>query len=362
MKIIDKSTYKLPEGIRNVLLIQLGDIGDVVWTTPSIRATKNSIPHSRVSVMVKDGFGSLLEADPSIERICEVKSYHGNLFHQAAGQLSFLKEIRSRHFDLVVDLRLGDRGAFMSFATGAPLRMTFYQSWGLPFWRWFFFTHGVAPAPPVYTRGAADQSLRILREIGIDTKDITPKLWISDAVKKHVHEILAGEKMNRYNQWMTINPYSRWSYKEWNDFKWIDLIRWLWEEFAMPSIVIGSPDEKSKVEALIRQCATPAFNFAGKTTLAELAGLLHLSRLHIGVDSAGPHIAAATGTPTVTIYGPSSWQDWAPVGEQHRVVLPDRDCVPCKKKGCDHSGRSLCLEALSTDSVKSVIRQAMKSP
>jgi len=94
--------------------------------------------------------------------------------------------------------------------------------------------------------------------------------------------------------------------------------------------------------------------------LAELAGLLNLSYLHIGVDSAGPHIAAATGTPTVTIYGPSSWQDWAPIGDQHQVVLPEMDCVPCKRKGCNHSGRSLCLKALSTDSVKSVIHEVMK--
>jgi heptosyltransferase-3 len=79
------------------------------------------------------------------------------------------------------------------------------------------------------------------------------------------------------------------------------------------------------------------------------------------VDSAGPHIAAATGTPTVTIYGPSSWQDWAPVGEQHRVVLPDMDCVPCKKKGCNHSGRSLCLEELNTEKVKKVVREAMEN-
>jgi hypothetical protein len=76
----------------------------------------------------------------------------------------------------------------MSFASGAPIRVTFYQSWGLPRWRWFFFTHGVVPGPSVYTRGATDQSLRILREIGIDTKDIIPKLWVSDTVKKRVQE------------------------------------------------------------------------------------------------------------------------------------------------------------------------------
>ncbi|HRS83567.1 MAG TPA: hypothetical protein P5238_08780, partial [Smithellaceae bacterium] len=69
MRIIDPSSkFKLPDSVRKVLLIQLGDIGDVVWTTPSIRAAKNAVPHGKVSVMVREGFGGLLEADPAVDR------------------------------------------------------------------------------------------------------------------------------------------------------------------------------------------------------------------------------------------------------------------------------------------------------
>ncbi|HOX15145.1 MAG TPA: glycosyltransferase family 9 protein [Smithellaceae bacterium] len=361
MHIIDKPNYNLPANIRNILLIQLGDIGDVVWTTPSIWAVKSSIPNSKVSVMVKDGFGGLLEADPSIERIFEVKQYRGNLFHQATRQLSFLKNIRSQHFDLVVDLRLGDRGAFMSFATGAPLRATLYLPEGLPFWRNYFFTHGVVVGPPVHTCGATEQSLRILRRFGIDTEDIIPKLWITDTIKRHVRKILAQEKVDGLKHWITINPFSRWPHKEWGAHKWIEIINWFWKDFAIPVIIIGSREEQTKAEAIRRQCQAKAFNFAGLTTLAELAGLLSQSLLHIGVDSAAPHIAAATGTPTITIYGPSSWKEWAPVGKDHRVIVSDMDCVPCHQKGCDNSGHSQCLETLNADRVKNVIRATMES-
>jgi heptosyltransferase-3 len=361
MKIIGKSNYKPPENIRNILLIQLGDIGDVVWTTPSIWAAKKSIPGLKVSVMVKEGFGGLLEADPSVEQIIEVKRYHGNMIKQTVGQLSFLKDLRFHHFDLVVDLRLGDRGAFMAFATGAAFRVTAHNTESVPFWRKYFFTHGIVPGPPVHTRGAADQSLCILRELGIDTDNIIPRLWVSDAVKKRVQEILTNEKIDRLKNWVTINPFSRWQYKEWNVFKWAEIIDWLWEEYRISVVIVGAPEEKLKAEALIKQCKYKVFNFAGKTTLKELAGVLRLSSLHIGVDSAAPHIAAATGTPTVSIYGPSNWEDWAPIGDNHRVILPDMDCVPCRKKGCDHSGYSRCLEALSADQVKSVIRETIKA-
>jgi heptosyltransferase-3 len=360
MHIINRSTYQLPKGVTKILLIQLGDIGDVVWTTPTIRAVKNSIPGSKVFVLVKEGFGGLLTADTSIERILEAKRYHGNVFQQAAGQLSFLKDLRAQHFDLVVDLRLGDRGAFMSFATGAPLRVSMYDPGGVPFWRNYLFTHGVVASAPVHARGAADQSLCIIRKLGIDTDDVIPRLWVSDSTKKRVREILIDEKMDCLKHWITINPFSRWQYKEWNDSKWIEIINWLWQDFAIPIVIVASPEEEPRAERLIQQCEARAFNFAGKTTIGELAGVLSLSSLHIGVDSAAPHIAAAVGTPTITIYGPSSWKDWAPLGKDHRVIVPDRDCVPCHKKGCDGNGWSRCLEELNADQVKKVIREAIE--
>ena len=63
-----------------------------------------------------------------------------------------------------------------------------------------------------------------------------------------------------------------------------------------------------------------------------------MSSVHVGVDSAAPHIAAAVGTPTVTIYGPTDWRDWAPVGKQHRVVVPQMDCIPCHQDGMQRPG------------------------
>lgn len=363
MKIIDPSTYKLPGQVRNILLIQLGDIGDVVWTTPTIRAAKSAIPDGKLSILVRDGFGSLLEADPSLDQVFETKHYPGNLFRQAAGQLAFLRNIRARHFDLAIDLRLGDRGAFMSLASGAPIRVTMHHTEGLPFWRPFCFTHSVVPVGDgvIKHRGATEHILRIVRPLGMDTQDISPRLWVSDAVKRSVGEILSRENADGQKQWITINPFSRWSYKEWGDSKWAFVINRLWKDRGIPSIIIGSAEERQRAEAIIRHCETRVVNLAGQTTLAELAGVLSLSRLHIGVDSAAPHIAAATGVPTITIYGPSSWFDWAPVGKDHRVILPEMDCVPCHKKGCDGSGQSRCLNELTPEQVIPVICEALDS-
>lgn len=270
----------------------------------------------------------------------------------------FTRNLRQEHFDLVFDLRAGDRGAIAAFITGAPVRVSLFYH-GVPFWRNMLFTHVVdPPAPPERVLGAAEQSLRIVREFGIDTENTVPKLWISEKIKKQVQKLLAGEGLSGINQrWITLNPFSRWQYKEWDYDKWVQIMDWVWDKYGLSTVIIGSPDEKNKASTLVKKCRGRVFNLAGQTTLGELAGVLALGFLHIGVDSAAPHIAAAVGTPTITIYGPSDWRDWAPPGDIHRVVTPDDDCAPCHQKGCDSMGWSKCLQNLGTDKVQRAIQE-----
>jgi heptosyltransferase-3 len=357
--------FKITKQIRNVLVIQLGDIGDVVWTIPTLWAVKESYPQANVSVLLREGFGCLLEADPSIHKIFEVKSTEGNLLLNIFDQVRLIKKLRQERFDLVFDLRSGDRGAVMALLTGASIRGSLYYT-AVPFWRNWLFTHLLIglPTPKERILGAAEQSLRIVRGFGITGKTTVPKLWVSDQVMARVNKILAEcnmkpEASDPSYRWITVNPFSRWSYKEWADHKWASVINWLWDEFHIAAAIVGSKGETARAIELVGKCAGNLCNLVGQTTLAELAGTLSMSSFHLGVDSAAPHIAAAVGTPTLTIFGPSDWRDWAPVGDKHRVVVSDMDCVPCHKKGCNGSERSLCLETLEVKTVQDVISEML---
>jgi heptosyltransferase-3 len=88
------------------------------------------------------------------------------------------------------------------------------------------------------------------------------------------------------------------------------------------------------------------------------SAVLKACQLFIGGDSAGIHIAAAVGTPTVGIFGPASSFAWAPRGKHHAIVYNEKlSCVPCDLKGCDGRGVSRCLEELPVDEVISVVRR-----
>jgi heptosyltransferase-3 len=347
-------------GYASILLIQLGDIGDVVVTTPAIRAAKETFPAARVSILVRKPFGSLLAGDPSLHEVIESTRPRGSVFRVVKEYASFARRLRSARYDLVVDLRTGDRGAIFAFLTGAKERA------GRPgkpnqFWHDLLFTTIIRrPVLDPNAHPGADQSLRIVRELGIVTKDSTPRLHVSSENANRASALIGQYGLAPGGKWITINPFSRWKYKEWDSAKWAGVIDTLWEGHRIPSVLVGSLEETEACQEICKGREDHAFNLAGRTTLGELAALLSMATLHLGVDSAGPHVAAAVGTPTVTLHGPSDWRGWSIVDDLHRIVAAPIECVPCSRRGCEDTGVSRCMEQLDARTVMGVIEEILQ--
>ena len=346
----------------NILLVQLGDIGDVVLTTPTIRAVKEAYPSARVSILVRKHFGGMLLADPNLHEIVEFEKARGSLLRVVTCTLSCLRQLRQRRYDLVVDLRTGDRGAILSFFTGAAERVG-RKGRGKQFWHDFLFTKVISNTPygPPHLHPGADQSLRIVREIGIDTENSLPRLYISPHDHGHALGLLAEGGVTPATRWVTINPFSRWHYKEWSSEKWGEVIDWLWAKHRITTVLIGSQEEETAAAGIVRGREGYTITMAGKTTLGELAAIISQSSLHLGVDSAAPHIAAALGTPTVTIHGPSDWRSWRLADAMHRIICPALACVPCRRMGCEDSRQSKCLDELEVQTVTAAIAKVVSS-
>jgi ADP-heptose:LPS heptosyltransferase len=352
--------FDKPSQVRRILITQLGDIGDVVWSLHAVRAIRATWPDASISMLLREGNGSLFSAEASPPLIYEVRRGRGRLLGDLRAAIRLVLDLRRERFDLVFDFRADERGGYMAFLIGAPVRAAQYYPL-LPAIRNRMFTHLVMTAPlhgpPAVP---AETSLTILRAFGIEAETRIPVLNLSAEIISRAGQILVQEGLSPASQsWVTLNPFSRWSYKEWRPEKWVKIIDWLGDEFGMTVVIVGSPAERKRAIDLTGACSRKVCNLAGKTTLAELAGVLHLSPLHLGVDSAAPHIAAAVGTPTVTIYGPSDWRYWAPPGERHRVVVPDMACAPCRRKGCDDSEVSRCLNTLEVERVQTVLREVL---
>ena len=349
-------------GFRNILIVQLGDIGDVVLTTPTIRAVKQAHPDARVSILVREPFGGLLRADPCLHEVIGLVRGAGPVLHVLREQMRFIRRLRQARYDLVLHLRTGDRGAILAFLTGARERVGWWTGRD-QYWKTLCFTKAIRNSPlgPPTVHPGANQSLRMVRAIGMDTADSTPRLHVAPADHGRAVALLAECGLAPGGPWVTINPFARWKYKEWDAGKWQKVIDWLWEAHGLSVVLIGSREESAGCAGIITGRDGRAFNLAGKTGLGELAAVIAMSRLHLGVDSAAPHIAAAVGTPTVTIHGPTDWRSWRVTNDRHKIVTPAMECVPCYRKGCDDTGRSRCLDQLEAKTVFEVVEECLQN-
>ncbi|MHB8137641.1 MAG: glycosyltransferase family 9 protein [Smithellaceae bacterium] len=337
-------------GIKKILLIQLGDIGDVVLTTPTVRAVKEAHPQADVSILVRKPSGTMLTHDQNLHEVIEISKISGSALHVIKEHIKLISRLRRAHYDLVIDLRLDDRSRFLSFLTGAPERVS--RRCAKPFWHAFLYTKIVnhVPSSLPSTHPGADQSLSIVRAIGMDTNDSMPKLYVSSDDRKYAEKIIAGHGLLPHGKWLTFNPFSRWKYKEWNYGKWVELINSVWRIYHIPMLLVGSSQEYSDAEKIVSRCDGGVYNLCGGT-IGEMAAIIATGSLHIGVDSAAPHIAAALEVPTVTIHGPQGWGGWRISNNIHRIITASMECVPCNSKGCNNSGESLCMEKLEANAV-----------
>jgi lipopolysaccharide heptosyltransferase II len=341
------------QNIENILLIQLGDIGDVVLSIPSIRALRENFPYACLMVAVREKAKELIEDCRWVTGVIPINKNKRGFTQEISYQIDFFSRLRDHAIDLAIDLRTGDRGAILAFLTGASQRVGFYAHDG-KLWRNRVFTHLQKIDYPL-GQYVADYYSSLMAAYHIKTDYVLPELEVSEKKLDVVQQLFNDEHIPTERAMVAIQPFSLWRYKEWGITNYIQLIDRIISEYRLPVIITGSPDERARAKSISTRFGKNVFNLAGKTTIGMLAAVLKACKLFIGADSGGMHIAAAVGTPTVTIFGPSSPASWAPRGLQHAAVYKPFSCVPCRMKGCEGKEKSRCLDELIVDEVMSVV-------
>jgi len=341
-----------------ILLIQLGDIGDVVLTMPTIRTLRDHFPKVRLYVAVRSKTKELIEDCPWVDGVVSIEKRRRGWWEGLKYQAAFFKRLRKLRFAWAIEIRTGHRGAFLAFLSGAPIRIAQYsdEEW---LWRNYLFTHLVRPTGET-EQYAARHALNILSPFEITTSDMTPTLHVSENRRQRAADVLFRHGIKSNQPIVCLHPFSLWAYKEWHPEKWSQMIHFIHDNYECEIILTGSPDDRQRAEELIRHYHVPAHNLAGTTSIGDLPALLEAVSLVIGVDTVALHIAAAVGTPTIGIFGPTPSVVWASRGARHAVVTKALDCQPCRRKGCDDSEKSRCLDELTWSDIKGPVQRKLE--
>jgi predicted lipopolysaccharide heptosyltransferase III len=290
-------------------------------------------------MMVNRGSEDVLSGNPDLDEILVLDK--GSL----AAQWRLIVGVRRRRFDTVIDLTDGDRSAFLSWISGAPVRIGFNDEHR---WRGRCYTEVVRPAADI--RHRIDRDLDALKPMGIQAGSKDPQLWLTPEEENSGDQLLDQLGVQRSQSIVILQPGARYWFKAWPPERFAELADRLMSQNGC-QVLIGGSDQDIDLSQQIRQMAkSRPIIMAGRTTIKQFAAIAKKSALFIGSDSGAMHIASAVGTPLVALFGPSNPAEWGPRGGPADVIYMGLDCRVCFHPTC-RRGEGNCMRLITVDAV-----------
>jgi heptosyltransferase III len=337
-------------------------LGDVLVTTPCLTALKEAYPQARITMIVNQGTDVMVRDNPCLSEVIPLerdpkKKFWEEWFYQ--GQL--ISSLRRKRFDLSIDFSGGDRGAILSWLSGAGERIGYHPKKPKQWWWKKAFTRTVK------TSGAdqhvVDHHLEAVRLLGLNPLKHSLRFHWKPEDENFLDQILLQKGFDNRSPYVVVHPTSRWMFKIWRLEGYAQVIDHIQQNLGFSVLVTSGPEGKEldAVKAILQQCQTKPVDLSGQLNLKQLGCLIARGRFFFGVDSAPMHMAAAVGTPVVALFGPSGEHMWSPWGEGHLVIKKDWDCRPCGEDGCQGSKISKCLAEITTPEVISAMETHLNS-
>jgi heptosyltransferase-3 len=335
--------------VKNILIIKLRYIGDVLLATPTVRAIKAARPDVRVTMMVNRGTEEVLSGNQDLDEIVVLDK--GSL----AAQSRLIAGLRSRRFDTVIDLTDGDRSAFLSWVSGAPVRIGFNDE---NRWRGKYYTQVVQPVPGVQHR--IDRDLDALKPLNIQAGSKDLQLWLTPEEMNSADQLLDQLGVQRSQSMVILQPGARYWFKAWPPERFAELADLLTSQYSCQVLIGGSNQDFDLAQQIRQMAKSSPIVMAGRTTVKQFAAIAKKSALFVGSDSGAMHIASAVGTPVVALFGPSNPREWGPRGGPVEVLYKEIDCRICFHPDCKR-GEENCMKLIAVHEVAAAAQRLLQA-
>jgi heptosyltransferase-2 len=378
-----------PSQVRNVLVVRLDEIGDVLLTSPFLRELRRMLPRAWITLVVKPGTFNLVELCPYVN---EVLTYDwevvrpGTRFPLHAKIFAFARRLRlharaialarkhlwRRRFDLAILPRWDVdvyHASYVVYFSGAPWRLGYSSAVtagkcelnaGLD----RLFTHVLRDDQ---LKHQAEHNLDVLRYLGAKAQDTSLELWLADDDETFAERTFAEHEVPSGEAVIAFGISARHAFKTWPLANFVALGRRLQREGWSRILVLAGSDQAYLGEQLQQDLGGAVINMAGRTTIRQAAALLKRCQLYIGNDSGPMHLAAAAGAAVVEIScyprsanpaHPNSPARFRPWSEDFVVLQPEEPVAPCMNACVWHEPH--CILGVSVDSVYQAARDLLQ--
>ena len=330
---------------QKILLIRLSSLGDIVLTTPAIRAVREHFPDAYIAMLVGKQSADVLRENPHLDEIITFDRFAKD--KDTGEMLRTVRVLRERKFTLAIDLQRKFRTALLMYFSGAAERIGKGKLC-------------TVRVPEQGNKHATAHYFDLLHAAGIPAEDQRLELFLSEFERSDVAQRFDTAGINDGQLKVGFFPGAGWKLREWMPDRFAAIGDRLVRHFNAEVLIFGGPQESELVHTVANLMAARTVPFAGDLQVRELAACIEKCDLFLTNDTGPMHIAAAVGTPTVSLFGPGNHIRFQPLGGLHQTIRHDVPCSPCKQF-TDKCKDNICMKKITVDEVWQSISNTLTS-
>ena len=338
-----------PSEPRTILAMTREHIGDLICTTPALRALRARFPRAHIAVEVGERAAGVLENNPSVDEII-IRPDHQGL----RGKVGFVRLLRRRKFDLAVIL---DNSADMILYTwlgGVPRRV------GMVYRKKFanLLTESVPFERQAHEM--VDNFRNVVALLGGDVSNAETEVFPAQKDSEFVAALFEREGITGACDVIALNPGASAPSNRWLPERFAELADCLMARPNTQVLLLGGSGDLEIGAEIRRHCDTPPLVLTGKLTLLQLAETLRRCDLMITGDTGPMHLAVAMKTPVIALFGPAEPHESGPCyAPGHQVIRKVSGCPGCTKYLC-RANRE-CMRKITASEVAALAHRTLAS-
>jgi heptosyltransferase-2 len=330
---------------KRILIVRTDRIGDVLLSTPSIKALRDAYPSAYIAMMVSPYTKDVLEGNPYLD---EIIVYDKDAKHKSwLDSVQFTCNLKKKRFDLALILHPTNRVHLITFFAGIHRRVGYNKKLG------FLLTDRIKHTKQLGEKHELEYNLDLVRFLGIEPRDKGLFMPLKPEAEKWAQELLNQEGIKETDKLLVLHPGASCPSKIWPNDRFAQVADKLIDKYGFKALIVAGPKDTTLAENVVKKMHNSAINLAGQISVSQLASILKRCQLFISNDSGPVHIASALNSPVISIFGRKQPglgpKRWGPLGMRNRVIHKEAGCIRCLAHDC--TKEFACLKAINVEDV-----------
>jgi len=356
LRILKKPEKRIDKkSIKKILIIKPCCVGDILFTTPSLRAIRKKFPNARISYLIGNWSKIVIELNPNVDEVIVFDD--DIIFKKRIIQFfRLIREIKEKKFDVAIVFHPLFVYSLLTFMAKIPVRIGFDRGG-----EGFLLTHRI----PYLEKHEVDRCLEVVGLMGAKTDNKELDFYISKSDRKFADDFFKDTGIAKKDFVVAIapggckNPGGEMPSRRWSYEKYAQLSDILCEKYNARVIIIGGKGDGEIIEKTMARMKKKTINSFIKTkSLRQIAALIEKCDLFISHDSGLTHVANAMKTPIIVMFGPTNMVEVGPMDKKHTVVTKNLHCSPCYRHGIIPRCKTVeCMRSITVEDVLNFVEK-----